>query len=56
LSQHFSDDEILDLGMTLAFFLGWQRFVEGFGIRPDNWAEAMPLPWEPQKASSADHA
>ena len=35
LRDHFSDDEILDLGMTIAFFSGWQRFIEAFGIRPD---------------------
>jgi len=45
LREHFSDDEILDLGMMLGFFLGWQRFIEAFRIRPDNWHETMPLPW-----------
>ena len=46
LRDHFTDDEILDLGMTLGFALGWQRFIEAFGVRPDNWNETMPLPWE----------
>ncbi|MCA1845334.1 MAG: hypothetical protein LC792_19495 [Actinobacteria bacterium] len=39
LSTHFSDDEILDLGMTIAFMSGWQRFIEAFGIVPDQWQE-----------------
>jgi alkylhydroperoxidase family enzyme len=49
LRDHFTDDEILDLGMTLGFALGWQRFIEAFGVRPDTWNENMPLPWEPLK-------
>ena len=35
LRDEFSEDEILDLGMTIAFFDGWQRFIEAFDIRPD---------------------
>lgn len=46
LRRYFSDDEILDLGMTITFASGWQRFIEAFGIRPDNWSESTPLPWE----------
>jgi hypothetical protein len=23
----------------------WQRFIEAFGIRPDFWSDATPLPW-----------
>ncbi len=49
LREHFSDDEIIDLGRMLAFTLGWQRFIEAFGVRPDNWDESMPLPWEPEE-------
>lgn len=49
LRDHFTDDEILDLGMTIGFALGWQRFIEAFGVRPDNWNETVPLPWEPSK-------
>jgi alkylhydroperoxidase family enzyme len=37
LRRHFSDDEILDLGMTVTFVSGWQRFIEAFGIVPDHW-------------------
>ena len=34
LRRHFSDDQILDLGMTITFASGWQRFI-GLGIVPD---------------------
>jgi len=45
LRREFSDEEILDLGMTLTFFSGWQRFIEAFGVRPDAWSADTPLPW-----------
>ena len=38
LRSHFSDAQILDLGMTITFASGWQRFIEAFGVRPDRWA------------------
>jgi hypothetical protein len=25
--------------------LGWPRFIEASGIRPDGWTESAPLPW-----------
>ena len=51
LREHFDEDELLDLGMTLSFALGWQRFIEVFGIRPDTWEEGMACPWEtPEKS------
>jgi alkylhydroperoxidase family enzyme len=37
LRRHFSDEQILDLGMTITFASGWQRFIEAFGIVPDRW-------------------
>jgi hypothetical protein len=43
--EHFSDEQLLDLGMTAAFFFGWQRFIEAFKIVPDRWAEGDPDPW-----------
>jgi alkylhydroperoxidase family enzyme len=46
LAAHFSDDQILDLGMCIAFASGWQRFIEAFGIVPDQWRDGSPLPWE----------
>ncbi len=42
-----SDGELLDLGMTIVFFSGWQRFNEAFGIVPDGWTESDPLPFGP---------
>jgi alkylhydroperoxidase family enzyme len=45
LRSHFSDDEILDLGMTITFASGWQRFIEAFGIVPDRWRDGAPLPF-----------
>jgi alkylhydroperoxidase family enzyme len=54
LREHFDDAEILDLGMGLTFALGWQRFIEAFGVRPDNWSETMPMPWDPREKSPMD--
>jgi alkylhydroperoxidase family enzyme len=54
LREHFDEDELLDLGMTLAFALGWQRFIEAFGIRPDNWSEGMACPWGPSENSKTE--
>ena len=45
LRQHFSDDEILDLGMTITFASGWQRFIEAFGIVPDRWRDGGAPPF-----------
>lgn len=47
LREHFSDDEILDLGMTIGFAIGWQRFNTAMGILPDSWRDGSPLPWQP---------
>ena len=47
LRAHFTDGEILDLGMTIAFASGWQRFIEAFGIVPDGWTEHAPSPFRP---------
>jgi alkylhydroperoxidase family enzyme len=45
LREHFTDDQILDLGMTIAFASGWQRFIEAFGVVPDRWADGSPPPF-----------
>jgi len=45
LRRHFGDDEILDLGMTITFASGWQRFIEAFGIVPDRWRDGAPPPF-----------
>ena len=54
LRQHFNDDEIMDLGMGAAFALGWQRFIEAFGVRPDNWDENDPTPWTVNTRTSGE--
>jgi alkylhydroperoxidase family enzyme len=45
LRRHFDEGQILELGAALTVASGWQRFIEAFGIRPDGWSEATPLPW-----------
>lgn len=39
LRRWFTEEQILDLGMCLAFATGWQRFIEAVGIVPDWWRE-----------------
>jgi alkylhydroperoxidase family enzyme len=46
LREHLDDRELLELGAALSVASGWQRFIEAFGIRPDSWTEALPLPWQ----------
>jgi alkylhydroperoxidase family enzyme len=46
LRERLDDRELLELGAALSVASGWQRFIEAFGIRPDSWTEAMPLPWQ----------
>ncbi len=45
-AQHFTEDQILDLGMTITFASGWQRFIEAFGVVPDRWADGSPPPFQ----------
>jgi len=45
LRAHFSEDQIVDLGMTITFASGWQRFIEAFGIVPDRWLEGQAPPF-----------
>ncbi len=55
LRRHFDDEQILALGVALTVASGWQRFIEAFGIRPDGWTEATPMPWsggEPRSGST----
>ena len=47
LRAHLSDDELIDLGMTIMFMSGWQKFIEAFGIVPDRWTDGAPLPFGP---------
>ena len=46
LREHFTEDQILDLGMTITFASGWQRFIEAFGVVPDRWADGSPPPFQ----------
>jgi alkylhydroperoxidase family enzyme len=54
LRRHFSDDQILDLGMCIGFVIGWQRFIEAFGIVPDRWKEGDRLPWRTDDEMATD--
>ena len=47
LRAQFTDDQILDLGMTVTFASGWQRFIEAFGVVPDRWREGAEPPFHP---------
>ena len=46
LHRHFTEDQILDLGMCASFASGWQRFIEAFGIVPDRWTDGTVKPWD----------
>jgi alkylhydroperoxidase family enzyme len=45
LRRHFTGDQLIDLGMTLSFASGWQRFIEAFGIVPDRWRDGAEPPF-----------
>ena len=42
LRRHFDDGDILELAVALSLKNGWQRFIEAFGIRPDQWSPPDP--------------
>ena len=46
LRTAFTEEELVDLGMSIAFLLGWGRFIEAFGILPEGWQEGA-TPWDP---------
>ena len=46
LAEHFDEGQILDLGMTIAFASGWQRFIEAVGIVPDRWKDGAAPPFQ----------
>lgn len=50
LRRHFDEGQILELGAALTVASGWQRLIEAFGIRPDGWDAATPLPWTPDRS------
>ena len=49
LRGDFDDGEILELAAVIAIGSGWQKMIEAFGIRPDNWSDATPLPWQGER-------
>ena len=48
LREQFSEEEIVDLGMSIVFLFAWGRFIEAFGILPDSWEDDSAPPWEPK--------
>ena len=59
LRRHFDDDDILELAVALSLTTGWQRFIEAFGIRPDQWLlaehrSAGPVPPDGQVVHRPD--
>jgi alkylhydroperoxidase family enzyme len=55
LRRHFSGDQLIDLGMTLTFASGWQRFIEAFRIVPDRWRDGAPLPFHALDDTRPEH-
>ena len=55
LRADFDDGELLELSAAIVLASGWQRMIEAYGIRPDHWSEATPLPWfsSPHSPASA---
>jgi alkylhydroperoxidase family enzyme len=46
LRADFDEGELLELSAAIVIASGWQRMIEAYGIRPDHWTEATPLPWQ----------
>jgi alkylhydroperoxidase family enzyme len=47
MREELDEGEILELSAVIVIGSGWQRMIEAFGIRPDHWSEATPMPWQP---------
>ena len=54
LREQFSEEEIIDLGMSIAFLFAWGRFIEAFGILPDSWQDGSVPPWEPTGGAGSE--
>ena len=39
LKKHFSDEQLLDLGVAIGLLNGLHRFLETFGVLPDSYEE-----------------
>jgi alkylhydroperoxidase family enzyme len=50
LRADFDEGELLELSAAIVIASGWQRMIEAYGIRPDHWSEATPLPWQDDDA------
>jgi alkylhydroperoxidase family enzyme len=46
LREDLDPGEILEFASAIVVGSGWQKMIEAFGVRPDYWNEATPLPWE----------
>lgn len=49
LKKNFSDEQLLDLGVAIGLLNGLHRFLETFGVLPDNYEEGTACE-VPQKA------
>jgi len=41
LKKHFSDEQLLDLGVAVGLLNGLHRFLETFGVLPDSYQEGV---------------
>ncbi len=39
LKEHFTEEQIIDMGMGVGFLHGTQRFIESMGIVPESYDE-----------------
>ncbi len=46
LTTELDEGELLELSAVIVIGAGWQRMIEAYGIRPDYWSEATPMPWQ----------
>jgi alkylhydroperoxidase family enzyme len=48
LKEHFTEEQIIDMGMGVGFLHGTQRFIESMGIVPESYDEGAhcELPFE----------
>jgi len=48
MKEHFTEEQIIDMGMGIGFLHGMQRFIESMGIVPESYDEGAycQLPFE----------
>jgi alkylhydroperoxidase family enzyme len=39
MKEHFTEEQIIDMGMGIGFLHGMQRFIESMGIVPESYDE-----------------